>query len=236
MKSAWLLSCVLFFSVVATSPAVSGVTHSRATPRAHPSTMAAKPASSRPTVAEMKFVRRVSRDLQRRFHHTASAAAAGYFRFTDEDKTGAISWVNPRYWRSDPRHPSQLWYDDKGNLIGVDYSVPKAVSSRPPQLWGISPTRWVAFLAHVHYAVKNGSSTTYGIFAPRSRARIGGPIGHYTRADIVKRGLATRPSAVRFVFTFPDIWDLDFWVIPNPKGPFAEYNYAFKPSRAAKSE
>jgi hypothetical protein len=29
---------------------------------------------------------------------------------------------------------------------------------------------------------------------------------------------------VRFVFTFPDIWDLSVWVLPNPKGAFADKN------------
>ena len=40
---------------------------------------------------------------------------------------------------------------------------------------------------------------------------------------------AKKASDVRFVFTFPAIWDLAVWVIPNAAGAFADKNPDVKP-------
>lgn len=54
-----------------------------------------------------------------RFPHASDAEKAGYVRYTNEDNTGSISYANFS-WTSDPTHPSQLWYDKSGNLLGAD--------------------------------------------------------------------------------------------------------------------
>src|ERR1700729_1674430 len=97
-------------------------------PTASPAPTAAPPASA----AEQQFVSSVTSDLQSRFATTSQAAAAGYFQYTTEDQTGAISWVNTKNWQSDQTHPSQLWYDVSGRLIGADFSVLKGGSLGAP--------------------------------------------------------------------------------------------------------
>ena len=84
------------------------------------------------TASETQFVSPATSDLQSRFATTTAAAAAGYFQYTDEDQTGAISWVNTSNWASDPQHPSQLWYDVQGHLIGADFSVLQSTSKDRP--------------------------------------------------------------------------------------------------------
>ena len=194
-----------------------------------------KPTTAPATAAEQSFVARVTADLQKRFGSQRAASAAGYYRFTDEDDTGAISWVNTKYWKSDPQHPSQLWYDAKGRLIGVDLSVPKSDSATAPNLWGISPSRWITFRKHVHFGVKNASGLTYGGVGPLKISKAGGNPDRPTARDVVKLGRAKSTGDVAFVFVFPAIWDLQFWLVPNPNGPFAERNPNVIPSKAPKS-
>src|SRR5450755_4419823 len=168
-----------------------------------PSAGATKPAPppDKPTAAETPFVSRATAELQKMYGTTAAAAAAGYFQYTDEDSTGAISWINTKYWTSDETHPSQLWYDVKGRLIGV------------------------------HYAVKNAmGAITYNYLLTGQVTKVGGSPMHPTAADVVKIGKAKSTSDVLFTFAFPDVWDLEFWVVPNPKGVFATKNPAVIPS------
>lgn len=94
----------------------------------------------KPTATEAPFVDRISADLRSRFPTPESAIKAGYVRFTDEDDTGAISYAN-RQWNSDEKHPSQLWYDVKGRLLGADFSVLKADSPEKPQLFNVDSSR-----------------------------------------------------------------------------------------------
>ena len=209
-----VLACVLALSAAAV-----------AAPKATPS----PPLS----VSEKTFVASVTSDLQHRFATTAAAAAAGYFRYNDEDETGAISWVNMNYWKSDPTHPAQLWYDVKGRLIGADFSVPRADSPNTPNLWGISASRWITIPLHAHFGVKSASGVVYGGFGPKTAAKIGASLGHPTAADVVKLGKAKSASDVAFVFTYPAIWDLQVWLVPNPLGPFAESNPDVHPSKMA---
>jgi hypothetical protein len=185
--------------------------------------------------SEAAFVHSVTADLQKRFGTPAQAAAAGYFQYTNEDETGAISWVNTKYWKSDPQHPSQLWYDAKGHLIGVDLSVPKDGLAKPPHLWGVSPSRWFLFDQHVHYGIKTESGILFGAVGPKAIRRVGGSPSHPTAEDIVKLGKAKSPAEVAFVFEFPEVWDLEFWLVPNPLGPFAEFNPNVHPTATARS-
>jgi len=213
---------------------------SAATPAPAPT---AAPAES---TAEKQFVATVTSDLQSRFGTTSQAAAAGYFRYTDEDQTGAISWVNTSQWQSDQTHPSQLWYDVKGRLIGADFSVLQSKSPSKPNLWGVAPSRWLDFSpAHVHFAIKTASGLKFGGVSDKTMAKVGGSVDNPTVANIVAIGKLKRyaklgipapksTSDVAFVFSFPALWDLQVWLVPNPLGAFAEHNPNVTPSAAAK--
>jgi hypothetical protein len=186
------------------------------------------------TATEKTFVDGVTSDLQKRFGTTSAAAAAGYFRYNDEDETGAISWVNTSYWTSDPQHPNQLWYDVKGRLIGADFTVPKTDTT--PQLWGVSASRWDKIPLHVHFGVKQADgSVMYGGYGPKTAAKYGASLDHPTAEDVVKVGKAKSASDVAFVFAYQSIWDLEVWLVPNPLGPFAVQNPSVIPSKNAKS-
>jgi hypothetical protein len=223
MKRQSMSVLLVAFALVCASLGTASVA---ATPTPSPAPMSA---------TERQFVARVTADLQKRFGSQRGATAAGYYRYTDEDDTGAISWVNTKYWKSDPQHPSQLWYDTKGHLIGVDLSVPKSDSATAPNLWGISPSRWITFRTHDHFGVKNASGLTYGGVGPLKIHKVGGNPDRPTAGDVVKLGRAKSASDVAFVFVFPAIWDLQFWLVPNPNGPFAEQNPNVIPSKAPKS-
>ena len=217
-------------------------------------TTAAMPAASpAPTAApaesasEKQFVAAVTTDLQNRFSTTQKAAAAGYFRYTDEDQTGAISWVNTSSWASDQTHPSQLWYDVNGRLIGADFSVLQSSSPGRPNVWGVAPSRFLDFSpAHVHFAIKTASGLAFGGVGSKTMTKVGGSVDNPTAADIMKISQLSRwkklgipkpakAADVAFVFSFPAIWDLQVWLVPNPLGAFAEHNPNVTPSAAAKN-
>ncbi len=178
-----------------------------------------------PSPAEKSFVASVSDDLTTRFATEDDARAAGYIRFTDEDSSGAISFANRKWTSVDAAHPSQLWYSAGGRLIGADYSVLQADSPKPPSLFGVDPARWTAIGAHVHYGLAGPSGTTiYGATGEKTMAAAGSSVAHPSASALVAAGIAKNVKDVRFVFTFPAIWDLQVWVIPNPAGAFAENN------------
>jgi len=186
-----------------------------------------------PTAAEAPFVARATAYLTKRYPTPAAAEKAGYVRYTDEDDTGAISYENGAWTSADAEHPSQLWYDVKGRLLGADYSVP--LSATPPNLFGIDPSRWQTFHQHIHYGLHGPSgATTYGATGVGKITAAGGNPEHPTATDLVKAGIATSPGEVAFVFDFPAIWDLGLWVLPNPSGAFADANPNVKPVKPAK--
>ena len=88
------------------------------------------------TASEKAFVASVQSDLMARFATVDEAEAAGYVRYTSADDTGAISYANKAWQSADAQHPSQLWYDKHGKLMGADYSRLK-VSNTRPNIWGI---------------------------------------------------------------------------------------------------
>ncbi len=196
-----------------------------------PMSALADDASGKPNAAEAVFVSKVSSDLNARFATPGAALKAGYLRYTDEDGTGAISYANRQWSSADAAHPSQLWYDVKGRLIGADYSEPQA--GGPPNLFGVQPARWQKFGLHVHYGLAGpNGTTTYGATGPKKLATVGGSAENPSAADLVKLGLAKTPGDVRFVFTFPAVYDLALWVIPNSDGAFADKNPSVKPQHA----
>jgi hypothetical protein len=188
--------------------------------------------------AETAFVQSVTKDLNARFATPADAEKAGYFRYNNEDKTGAISYANLQWNSTDPQHPSQLWYDVKGKLLGADYSIPTANNSTckgqtPPNLWGVNAKRWFCVGGpHVHYILKNSDGTsTYGK-AVRAKAftAAGGNLDNPQPATLVKMGIVKSADRVAKIFTFPGQWNLELWVTPNPNGAFAEANPLVHPS------
>ncbi len=185
--------------------------------------------SGQPTAAEQPFVTRISADLTARFPTPEAARKVGYLRYTNEDNTGAISYAN-RMWDSvDAEHPSQLWFDAKDRLIGADYSVPMT-GTTPPDRFGLLPSRWQKFPAHVHYGLAGpGGTEIYGGAGGKTMAKGGATVAAPTKNALVKAGVAKKRSDVRFVFTFPAIWDAAIWVVPNPDGAFAEKNPDVKP-------
>lgn len=190
--------------------------------------------SPKPQGAEVQFVAGIQKDLGARFATPADAEKAGYFRYSDEDDTGAISYANLQWTSSDPQHPSQLWYDVHGHLLGADFSRPY-VAGKPPSLWGVNPARWDHFGAHVHF-VTGAPGGPYKYEQAVSVAKFeaaGGNISDPQAATLVKMGKAPDAAHVAHVFLFPNIWDLIVWVKPNPDGAFADKNPLVTPSANA---
>ena len=197
--------------------------------------LAAAKLPPKPDAAEAAFVAGIQADLNARFSTPEAARKAGYVRYTNEDATGAISYAN-RHWTSDDtKHPSQLWYDVKGRLLGADFSVLQSASPQAPSLWGISPSRWEKIPLHVHYSLAGPNGPSYSGMSPKKYAAAGGDPEYPDAAGIVKAGAAKHASDVRFTFAFPAIWDLTVWTLPNPDGAFAEANPSVIPSASAKS-
>ncbi|HZZ65850.1 MAG TPA: hypothetical protein VFE17_10155 [Candidatus Baltobacteraceae bacterium] len=196
-----------------------------------------------PLPSEVAFVQQVTKDLNARFPTPAAAVAAGYFRYNNEDDTGAISYANLQ-WNSAANpaspQPSQLWYDVKGHLLGADYSIPLTAqnSAAPPNIWNVNPQRWFKVSrAHVHYILTGTTDASYG-HAVRGTdfTKAGGDFNNPTVAPLVKLGKVKDPATVTKVFTFPAQWNLELWVTPNPLGAFAEKNPLIHPSPNAKAE
>ena len=178
------------------------------------------------SASEKAFVQSIQADLMKRFPTAADAVKAGYVRYTDEDETGAISYANLHWTSSDIRHPSQLWYDKSGHLLGADFSVPHTGAGRP-NLFGVNPGRWYQFDDHVHYVLRDPASgkMTYSKYVMAKAYKAAGfDPAHPAAADLVKMGKVDDAAQVATVFDMPDIWDLIVWVKPNPSGAFAEKN------------
>jgi hypothetical protein len=175
---------------------------------------------------EAQFIASIQSDLFNRFKHASDAEKAGYVRYTGVDETGAISYAN-RQWVSDPTHPSQLWYDAGGNILGADFSVPRPNGEARPHLWGIDPGRWVEFDGHVHYVLKDPSTGALSYdhwIWNRDFVAAGGSLDKPAADIVVSLGKAKNAADVVTIFEFPTIWDLIVWVKPNPDGAFAYKN------------
>jgi len=196
-----------------------------------------------PTAAEQPFIAKLQAEIPPRFPSVASAVKAGYFQYTPEDKTGAISYVNLKVWNSiDIDAPNQLWYDAQGRLLGVDYTVLQDQSpNAPTSLFGyaIDPARWTRRGAHMHwgYTAADGSLKLGAMPVAKFTAAGGAPntsVGDSpaNKAALVATALPglTTPDQVKFVFLHPAMWDLVVWVLPNPDGAFADANPNVKPS------
>lgn len=190
-----------------------------------------------PNASETKFVTAIRTDLTARFATPADAVKAGYARYTNEDDTGAISYANLQWTSVDAKHPSQLWYDVNGRLLGADFSVLQSASPAAPSLWGVDPSRWQKFGDHVHFVLRNtdGTMTYDKAIGAKKYVAAGGDPAHPTAAGLVKAGAVKSASDVALVFDFPAIWDLVVWTLPNPDGAFADKNPNVKPTATTKS-
>lgn len=185
-----------------------------------------------PNRGEAKFVAAVSADLRKRFPSTQSAIDAGYFRYTAEDDAGIITFTNLRWFADDPKHPTQLWYDAKGRLIGTDFTMPVWDRAKRPAVWGLQPDRWVHFIAHVHYVVRGADGQErYGSLFNDVFEKNGGDPAHPAARPLVRAGIVKSAGDVRHVFLLPEIWITSFWVIPNPRGAFADANPNVTPAK-----
>jgi hypothetical protein len=190
--------------------------------------------SPQPQGTEVAFVQSIQKDLTARFPTAADAEKAGYFRFGNEDEDGAISYANLQWQSGDPQHPSQLWYDVHGNLLGADFSVLQSSSAQPPAIWGVNYHRWVSFREHLHYILNgpNGKEI-YGAVKAKKFADAGGNVDNPQPETLVKMGIAKNVAEVKRVFLFPSLWDLIVWIKPNPSGAFADKNPLVTPSADA---
>jgi len=190
--------------------------------------------SPAPQGTELAFVKQIQSELGPRFATPADAVKAGYFRYTNEDEDGAISYANLQWDSATPAQPSQLWYDVKGNLLGADFSVLQSSSPEPPSKWGVNFRRWTSFREHVHYVLAGPNGTeTYGATSAKKFLAAGGDFDHPQPATLVKMGIAKNVADVKHVFLFPSIWDLIVWIKPNPNGAFADKNPLVTPSANA---
>jgi len=177
--------------------------------------------------AETTFVSQISSYLIAHYPTASAAAKAGYIRYTGEDETGAISYANLHWYSQDIHHPSQLWYDKNGKLLGADYSVPLSASAARPQLWGINSGRWVEFDGHIHWVSKDPSTgaLSYDQWASdKAFVAAGGDPNHPTAVTLVAMKKVVSTSDVVTIFHSPAIWDLIVWVTPNPNSAFAWKN------------
>ncbi len=192
------------------------------------------PLSPKPQASEVAFVTHIQQTLTATYSTPADAERAGYFRYSNEDNTGAISYANLHWTSNDWNHPSQLWYDVHGNLLGADFSRPY-VAGKPPTLWGVLPGRWIHIPEHVHYVLVGAHGVAgfeHGVEASAFTAA-GGNLAKPLAATLVKMGKVTSASQIAKIFTFPNIWDLIVWVKQNPNGAFAEKNPLVHPSVGA---
>ncbi len=184
------------------------------------------------STSENAFVSAIAKDLTSRYPTAADAEKAGYIRYTTEDETGAISYANLQWQSVDIRHPSQLWYDKNGRLLGADYSVLVSSSPSRPQLWGVNAGRWVEFDGHVHWVTKDPTTgaLTYDQWAwDKAFVAAGGNPEHPSATTLVAMEKVDDAANVVTVFHFPAVWDLIVWVKPNPNGAFADKNPLVQP-------
>jgi hypothetical protein len=182
--------------------------------------------------AENAFVTDISAYLMATYPTAADAEKAGYVRYTGEDDTGAISYANRQWQSSDSHHPSQLWYDKNGKLLGADYSVLFSGNPARPQLWGINPGRWYEFDGHVHWVARDPSTGApkYDQWAwDKAFVEAGGNPEQPAAVTLVAMKKVGSADQVVTIFHFPAVWDLIVWVTPNPSGAFAYKNPLVKP-------
>lgn len=184
------------------------------------------------SASEDAFVGQISSYLTAHYPTANDALRAGYIRYTAEDETGAISYANLHWQSTDIQHPSQLWYDKNGKLLGADYSVLLSGSASRPQLWGVNPGRWVEFDGHIHWVARDPATgqLQYDQWMPdKDFTAAGGNPDRPRASTLVAMKKVANAGEVVTIFHFPAIWDLIVWVTPNPNGAFAWKNPLVQP-------
>jgi hypothetical protein len=174
--------------------------------------------------SEKAFVTSASSSLGQRYPTAATAKSGGYSPLEgamDSDKT--YNWTDFTFTDVTPDHPNFLWYDRNGNLVGVDWELPKSQYPAAPHLaaYPVQAARWVTIPEHVHFAYTSGGKTSYGVAKASAALRQ----SHITLQQLRASG-AKLPADATLVWAMyhPAVWDLAMWVVPNPNGPFAEMN------------
>ncbi len=234
-------TALVFLAQCALWPSLAGAQSPPAMPAPSASALKLSPV---PGPAEQPFIVKLQSDIPARYGTLKAASAAGYFQYTGEDNTGAISYVNLKVADAlDLDTPNQLWYDVNGRLLGVDYTVLEERSPSPPaSLFGyaVDPSRWLHRRAHMHYGFTAADgSLKLGAMPVQKFTDAGGVLSTTdgqiaaNKAALVRAGVPglTSPDQVKFVFLHPAMWDLVVWVLPNPDGAFADANPNVKPSQ-----
>jgi hypothetical protein len=183
------------------------------------------------TAAEKAFVACAQAAIRPAYPTVADAEKAGFVRYTSADQSGAISYANQQWQSADCKHPSQLWYDKHGALLGADFSQLKT-GTTPPNLWGVNPGRWWEFDRHVHYVTKDpatGKIKYDSYVADDDFLAAGGSLTSPNAQTLVVMKKVKDASDVVTIFSFPAVWDLPVWIKDNPDGAFAFMNPLVKP-------
>ncbi len=191
------------------------------------STIAVVPAIAKTvpiTAAEKTFVADASQRLQSEYPNTAAAKSKGFVLLYDSmDTDNTYNWTNMNFSDVTPDRPNFIWYDRRGHIAGVDYELLKSRYPSPPHLaaFPVLASRWTPIDEHVHYAYSVNGVTKYGgaHAAPEMRS------GKITLEMLRAHG-AKIPSNAKIVWAMyhPAVWDLAMWVVPNPRGAFADLN------------
>lgn len=184
---------------------------------------AAAAAQSKPDDTEATFIAGVQQKMLEKYPTAAVAVRAGFFQMTGVDEDATAVYFDHSFRGVDPAHPNFLWFDRHGQLVGLDYEVPVELHPRPPghSAFPVQPGRWTTVRAHVHFAYRVGGGPVQMRGARVHDNLTGASI---SAAQLHADGLLPAGARLLWAYYHPTCWDLDFWLIPNPNGPFAQRN------------
>lgn len=173
------------------------------------------------STAESQFVSQTSATLLSLYPTAASATAHGYTKMTELGTDNTMIYTNFEYQNISLEHPNFLWYDRNGKLAGVDYEFPVSVWPQPPLAqYPVAKSKWVTIPEHVHFSYSlAGATVMHG-----ARVRPNLKPGPITLAELQADNLVPAGATLLWATYHPTCWDLGFWVVPNPLGPFADKN------------
>ncbi|MHB8151765.1 MAG: hypothetical protein ACYDGW_09580 [Vulcanimicrobiaceae bacterium] len=178
-------------------------------------------ATAPPNATEKAYITRVAHVLLAKYPTVASARAAGYFKMTGI-MGGTAIYFDRRFSGITPLHPNFLWYSRQGRLVGLDYEYPQSRYPKPPvSRFPIGAARWTVVHEHAHiaYRLPNGTVHLRGIRAyPNLRS------GKITPTELTADKVLPAGATLIWAYFHPTCWDLGFWLVPNPKGAFADLN------------
>ncbi|HVA38833.1 MAG TPA: hypothetical protein VNJ51_14595 [Candidatus Dormibacteraeota bacterium] len=185
--------------------------------------LAAAPARAADTTpAEAAFVARVAKALLAAYPTAVQAEKAGYVQTTGVDEDGTAIYFDHDFAHVSALHPNFLWYDRQGKLVGLDYEYPQAnYPKTPTSLYPVAASRWTVVHEHVHFAYRIGAGPVH-LRGARAYPNLRTP--HITAADLAADHLLPAGATMVWAYHHPTCWDLGFWLVPNPNGPFAEAN------------